>query len=83
MTKFCVFDNNKPASTVEFPQIRKCEGWDNHEFDSFPKAVAYAFSWLGTIATTEPEDFLNGGFDYSGHGDIIEIREVNNEATKE
>lgn len=72
--KFCVYDNGKPASAKGFPQIKEVEGWNNHKFDTFPIAAAYATMWVGHII--QPEDLLKP-YDYSGYGDIIEIREEN------
>ncbi len=72
--RYCVYDNGKPASAKFFPQLGEIEGWDNHKFDSWPKAVAYASMWVGQII--QPEDLLKP-YDYSGYGDIIEVREEN------
>ncbi len=69
--KYCVYDNGKPASTVGFPQIGLCKGWDTHRFATWPIAVAYAAMWTGQLI--QPEDLLKP-YDYSGYGDMLEIR---------
>lgn len=69
--RFCVYDNGKPASVKGFPSIKGFTGWDTHRFDTWPKAVAYAAQWVGRII--QPEDLLTP-YDYSGYGDIIEVR---------
>lgn len=68
---FCVYDNGKPASVKGFPVIKSVKGWETHRFDTWPKAVAYASQWIGRII--QPEDLIKS-YDYSGYGDIIEVR---------
>ncbi len=78
MIKYGVFDNNRPCSTVGFPDFDP--SWDNHLFDSFDDALVYANKWLGYYP-----DYVslkvNKPWDYSGYGDFIEIVEM--ETTKE
>lgn len=67
-----VLDNGKPADChhhkVHFT-------WDQSTFDTLAGALAHARNWLGAhghgvvLKVNEPVD-------YSGYGDMIEIREV-------
>ncbi len=72
-SKFAVYDNGKPA---KYPECNVHPSWDNNSFDSFEKAIEYTSTWLGMLG----EDFiyptikLNEPYDYSGYGDLIEIR---------
>ena len=70
---FTVYDNNKPANQKGFPMLRG-KGWVQNSFSTLNEAVDYAREWLGEyalIAPTEPNKPIN----YSGYGDMIEIRE--------
>ena len=66
-----VFDNNEICEEYGDPTYdRPFETWD--------KAVAFAKSWLGALS--EGVTFEKGkAFDYSGFGDMLEIREVSDE----
>jgi len=69
MTKFNVYDNDKPAT---LPEI---ECWKNNSFNTYEEAFEYARQWLNIPL---PVTF-NMPADYSGYGDIIDIREENYE----
>ncbi len=75
--KYGVFDNGRPASKSGFPEI-KGTGWLNHIFDTYNDARRYAINWLGADGGYgDFEDFkLNTPYDYSGRGDMIEIKEI-------
>jgi hypothetical protein len=80
ISMFAVFWRNLPASTLGFPFIIKNDGWDEHEFDSFDKALQYARDWMyNDNLELEPDQPL----DYSGDGHFIEIRTINKENTNE
>lgn len=72
--KYQVFDGNKPAD---------CHGhkvdksWDKSIFDTFEEAYFYAQNWLGQNYAGMVLK-LNTPADYSGYGDIIEIRSIKN-----
>ena len=72
-----VFDNGKPASKVGFPEL-KGKGWENHLFQSLSQAQNYAREWMGEYAPVDAIYSLPVGriYDYSGYGDMIEIRIV-------
>ena len=73
---FVVYDNNKEASKVGFPElIGKCKGWKTAKFTTLPEAQKYAAHWLGEVGQGMVLR-LGQKFDYDGYGDIIEIREV-------
>ncbi len=40
-----VYWNDQPASVVGYPEV-KGEGWENHQWSEFQKAVDYANDWL-------------------------------------
>ena len=68
---FAVYDNGKPA---KFPECKVDKSWSNNEFETFDAAVEYANKWLGPyggelLVLGKPND-------YSGYGDVIEIREI-------
>jgi len=69
---FQVFDNNKPADASGHNVHHT---WNNSTFSTFEEAHQYANQWLapshGLVILK-----LNQPYDYSGYGDIIEIREV-------
>lgn len=68
-----VYDNGKPASREGFP-VLKGSGWETHRFQTVVEAQHYASQWLGQfdVGTLMPGTPV----DYSGCGDIIEIREM-------
>ncbi len=73
-TKFQVLENNKPCDSASFQQLRGC-GWDNSFFNSFADAVEYSRQWLGDYDNL-PDEWNGSCWDYSGYGDVIEIRVV-------
>lgn len=73
MTKYQVFDNDKCADEIGFPRLEG-KGWVTSIFDTFEQATEYANKWLGQYAGEILK--LNKPVDYSGCGDKIEIRSV-------
>lgn len=71
---FIVYDNNKEASRVGFPELAG-KGWKTARFNNFSDAHKYAITWLGEVGVGLSLK-LGQKFDYDGYGDIIEIREV-------
>jgi hypothetical protein len=69
---FQVFDNNKPADKTGFSWATT---WRNSKFQTFQEASKYADDWLGPYAGMVLK--VNVPCDYTGLGDMIEIREVN------
>ena len=74
-TMYGVFDNNKPANSTAFPQL-KGKGWKSHLFGTFKDAEEYAKEWLGDYYPGKDVLVLGLPYNYSGYGDLIEIREV-------
>ena len=78
MTRFAVYENNKPCTTKTLNEswgalFTSEHGWDNNEFDTLAEAQEYANKWLypiGSIALTP-----NVPWDY-GYGIVIEIRTI-------
>lgn len=70
-----VFDNDKPASSVGFPHL-KGKGWENHIFGTMKEAEAYAKEWLGDYYSRTIIFYPNVPYEYSSHGDMIEIRTI-------
>lgn len=69
---FAVFENNKPALLKGW-RIK----WENNKFQTLAEAQQYAWEWLGTYAPELPSDIkFNVPYDYSGSGDVVEIRSV-------
>lgn len=73
---FNVYDNGKPASTAGQKVLTPGNGWDNHSFHTFEKAVEYAKLYLGEYDCL-PANWDGLSYDYSGYGDTIEIRHSN------
>ena len=78
--KFQVFDGDKPA---QFPDCRVDKSWDNSVFDTEDEALVYARKWCAPYGSTYDgtQGFtIKAGekYDYSGYGDFIEIRVINN-----
>jgi hypothetical protein len=67
-----VFDNNKPA---QYPAHKVHPSWKQSKFNSFIEALNYAHKWLGNMSPGRILK-LNDPYDYSGCGDILEIRRV-------
>ncbi len=75
MKKWGVFDNGKPASMAGFLELRhSC--WATHEFDTYGQALKYAQQWLGEWWDEDLDIEPNEPTDYSGYGDMIEIRKL-------
>lgn len=75
--KYQVLDNGKPADHSSYPRIHP--SWNCSKFDSYDEALAYVSRWLGNIDIEAVRNFpleLNKPYDFNGHGDTIEIREV-------
>ena len=66
-----VFDNGKPADCLH---CKVHESWNKSAYDTFEEALEYANKWLGMYGGVVLK--LNTPWDYSGYGDMIEIREV-------
>ena len=79
-----VFDNGHPCE-LDFPPPREGSDeydWGNSTFEEFDDALFHARIWLGD-AWGGSDDGESGvvlesdeEYDYSGYGDVIEIREV-------
>jgi len=68
-----VFDNNRPADNKSFPKLGNA--WKKSKFKSFIAAHNYAQKWMGALGSPSSLK-LNTPYDYSGYGDMIEIRKV-------
>lgn len=71
MPRYTVIDNGK---TARFPEHPVHENWKFAWFNSFKSAKRYADRWLhiyGPFPHSKP-----GKFDYSGYGDILEIKRI-------
>jgi hypothetical protein len=78
MIKYQVFENDKPCDAANH-KVHK--SWNNSIFDSFNDALKYVYKWIGEYA--DPDSMtgssgikVNIPYDYSGYGDMIEIREI-------
>jgi hypothetical protein len=68
-----VLDNHKPANGTSYNLYN--EDYGKSEFSSFDDAHEYALHWLGQWGRglkLQP----NTPYDYSGYGDIIEIKSI-------
>ena len=77
MTKFCVYDNGKPAKSGP---CKVDKSFENNEFDDPRDAAVYVNKWLGkyTPGLSYICNKLVEGkceFDYSGYSDIITVKE--------
>ncbi len=72
---FQVFDNGKPADSNGFPYLANL-GWENSRFYTLEDARDYAHKWLGMGIYGMFEIGVNFPYDYSGYGDTIEIRQI-------
>ena len=70
---FQVFDNNKPADCKHH---KVDASWANSKFDTYAQAHEYALYWLHLDFDCGLVLLLNTPYNYSGYGDMIEIREV-------
>jgi hypothetical protein len=68
---FVVYDGGKK---VEYHNGLS-EGWGKSWFDKKEHAILYAKDWLGEYSITLPDNWDGSPINYSGTGDIIEIRE--------
>jgi hypothetical protein len=73
-----VFDNGKPA---QYPDHPVHPSRDNSTFETLREALVHAWKWLGPFGGSFDGSSgipLQVGipWDYSGHGDMIEIRKV-------
>jgi len=71
-TKYQVFDCGRLA---QYPDCKVDSSWDCATFGSFEEAQEYARKWLGIFRKYVPNR-PNYPKDYSGYGDMIEIRSV-------
>ena len=72
--RYQVFENGKSCDWQGYPSLQHpC--WETSIFDSLLKARDYLNLWCGCLG---PIPNLNPGekYDYSGYGDIVEIREI-------
>lgn len=78
-TVYTVYDNGKPADNISYPMLSDLEHcWDNSSFDTLEEAQAYVAQWIG--GDNPPHDLpLNMIYDYSGCGDVVEIRQEEKE----
>lgn len=71
---FQVFDSGKPADKSGYPSVIG-EDWNTSSYTFFQEAYEYACHWLGHHAGKVPQK-PDIAIDYSGYGDLIEIRTV-------
>jgi len=73
---FEVFDNGKTADSRGFPSLSSIAP-ESNKFDSFDSALEYATWWCGGKSDSTMLPLLPDiPWDYSGYGDMIEIRTV-------
>ena len=75
---FQVFDGGKPADCHHH---KVHSSWDNSIFPTFDEALCYARKWgapyCGSYDGSEGIQLeVNVPYDYSGYGDMIEIRHL-------
>ena len=72
-----VFENNKPCDNKNH---KVHPSWNNSVFETWDQALRYAYKWLGQFADAVkmegPALEVNVPYDYSGYGDMIEIRKI-------
>lgn len=79
---FQVFDNDKETNEHGFPSMRIFGVRERKPFDKFDEAFEHALNWLAPMYIEVDERKLweafknNQPYDYSGKGDLIEIRIV-------
>lgn len=80
-TVYTVYDNGKPADNISYPMLSDLEHCSKSSFDTFEEAEIYAKVWYKEEqeylfdTPTHPSSFEIGViYDYSGRGDVIEIR---------
>ena len=70
-----VFDGNKPADCWNH---NVDSSWNKSKYETLEEAITYANNWLYYFTLDIPSqcsDYMRG-YDYSGSGDILQIREV-------
>lgn len=69
---YVVYDNKKPAVMLKDPKSI----WKNNKFATLAEAIMYANDWLGQCGPFKPTNDRDYAWimDYSGYGDILEIR---------
>jgi hypothetical protein len=70
---FQVYDGNKPADCANH---KVHESWDKSLYCTFEEALGYADKWLGIYSPGIEVLKTNIPYDYSGYGDIVDIRKV-------
>lgn len=73
---FGVFDNGGPADSTGLPQLQGIECWAVSVFNTFEEAQEYAHHWCGQYLAAEEKLQVDIPHDYSGYGDMIEIRKL-------
>lgn len=68
-----VFDNGRPADKTGFPLLIG-KGWDTSSFPALQEAQEYALNWLNLPQNCGLELQVDAPYDYSGYGDILEIK---------
>jgi len=74
---FQVLENGELCDHEHFPEVDL--SWDNAEFSTFDEAKRYAVNWFWPyLGYKDIDTFLeiNKPYNYSGYGDMAEIREV-------
>lgn len=76
---FTVFDNGKPADCFHH---KVHPSWKQSTFNTFEEALEYARKWLAPMGGSYDGKEgvvleVNTPYDYSGCGDLIEIRSNN------
>jgi hypothetical protein len=72
MSKYTVYDNDRLAC---YPHHAVDSSWNNASFNTLKEAREYAHNWLGVYSPGVDGFKPNVPYDYSGYGDIIEIRQ--------
>lgn len=75
--KYQVFDNGKPADCHHH---KVDASWANSTFSLAAEAVDYACKWLNWESVMGVLLEVNKPYDYSGYGDFIEIRRIEDAA---
>lgn len=73
---YVVYDNGRPADCWNHSVH---SSWNKSFYTSHQEALIYARKWLGPVGgSSDGQDgvylYLNEPYDYSGCGDVIEIR---------
>ena len=70
---FQVYDNDRLA---DHTKCTVCSSWYQPICNTFEEAQEYAKKWLGANLESLCPNEPNKSVDYSGYGDMIEIREI-------